>query len=71
MENKIHIGEIIKAVLKKERRSAQWLSEQLHCNRSNIYKICKRTSIDTELLQRIGRTLQVDFFVYYSGKENC
>ena len=70
MEKKIHIGEMIRAAMKNEGRSTQWLAEQLHCNRSNIYKIYKRTSINTELLQHIERILQVDLFVYYSKKRN-
>lgn len=35
-------------------------------DRQVIYNIFKRESIDTELLQNIGRVLNYDFFAHYS-----
>lgn len=61
----VHIGEIIKKEVKRQGRSIKWLSEKLCCDRSNIYNIYKRQSIDTSLLKRISDILGVDFFEYY------
>lgn len=35
---------------------------QLNCDRTNIYSIFRRPTIDTELLARISRVLEHDFF---------
>ena len=64
----IHIGQAIEHVLREQGRSASWLAKQLHCDRTNIYKIFKRASIDTVLLQRISAALDVDFFRLYVKK---
>lgn len=61
----IHIGEIIEHVFYEQGRSPSWLAEQLHCDRTNVYNIFKRESIDTALLVRISNILQHDFFRYY------
>ncbi|MCQ2252794.1 MAG: XRE family transcriptional regulator [Bacteroidales bacterium] len=61
----IHIGKIIKEEVKRQGRSVKWLSEKLYCDRSNIYDIFKRQSIDTSLLKRFSEILGIDFFEYY------
>lgn len=61
----IHIGKIIKEEVKRQGRSVKWLSEKLYCDRSNIYDIFKRRSIDTSLLKRLSELLGIDFFDYY------
>ena len=48
-------------MLSKE-KSARWLAEQIPCERTNIYKIFRRGSIDTKLLKRISVILEHDFF---------
>ncbi|MCF0191794.1 MAG: XRE family transcriptional regulator [Marinilabiliaceae bacterium] len=62
----IHIGQEIEACLHKQERSVAWLARQLNCDRTNIYKIFKKESIDTLLLQRISKVLNYDFFALYS-----
>jgi hypothetical protein len=64
---KIHIGKLIQAKMEEEGRSVTWLSEQLHCDRSNIYKIYRKATIDTDLLSLISESLNFDFFQYYSS----
>ncbi len=59
---KIHIDHAIEHVIREQGRSPSWLARQLHCDRTNIYKIFKRESIDTALLQRISDVLDFDFF---------
>lgn len=60
------IGHTIKTELEKQGRGPTWLAQRLYCNRSNIYKIYTKRSIDTELLGRISIILQKDFFSLYS-----
>jgi plasmid maintenance system antidote protein VapI len=64
---KVHIGKLIREEMKKERRSATWLAEQLHCDRSNVYRICRKSTVDTDLLFHISHALHFDFFRYYSA----
>lgn len=63
--NMAHIGRIIEKVFHDQGRSASWFAEQLHCDRTNVYSIFKRESIDTALLVRISNILQHNFFQYY------
>ena len=58
----IHIGQLIKDELERQERSVSWFARKL---RSNIYKIFKRSTIDTELLMRISVVLNHDFFSDY------
>lgn len=57
-----HIGREIRRVLLEQRRSPSWLARQLYCDRTNVYKIFGKSSIDTLLLGRISRVLEYDFF---------
>jgi len=65
-QEEIHIGCLIKNKLKQEGRSASWLAKKIHCNRTNVYKIFEKPSIDTVLLQRIASALKTDLFIYLS-----
>ena len=65
-KHELHIGNMIRQELRLQRRSVVWLAEQLHCNRSNAYKILERKDLDTDLLRRISRALQCDFFLRIS-----
>lgn len=60
----LHIGNEIKRVMKEQGRSVTWLSHQLYCDRTNIYKIFSKSSIDTTLLLRISIALNHNFFNY-------
>lgn len=64
----IPIGKFIKEELKKQERSISWFAKKLNCNRSNVYKIFERTTIDTELLVRISRILNRNFFTLYTNE---
>lgn len=68
---KIHIGELIKTELQRQERSASWLANKINCNRTNIYKIFLRQSIDTELLFIISNALNHNFFKYYTINLPC
>ena len=61
----IHIGNLIEKEFRRQERSVSWLAKKLFCERTNIYDIFKRQSIDTEMLLRISEDLQHDFFQDY------
>ena len=65
--NKLHIGSLIKAELERQERTVSWFARKLCCDRSNVYKLIKRSTIDTELLVRVSQILQYDFFEHYKN----
>ena len=62
----IHIGSIIKKRFDEQGVSVSWFARELCCDRTNIYSIFKRESIDTALLEKISIILDYDFFKHYS-----
>jgi hypothetical protein len=56
------IGERIKKVLFAQNHTAKWLSEQIPCERTNVYDIFKRTDINVNLLKQLCVILNHDFF---------
>ena len=62
----VNIGEIIKEELHKQERSVAWFARKLYCDRSNVYDIFRRKSIDTDLLLRISIILNRNFFKLYN-----
>ena len=61
------IGTLIKEELARQERSVSWFARKLSCDRSNIYRLFQKHSIDTALLARISVILQRDFFKELSG----
>ena len=70
MEHQVHIGKLIEQVMKSQGRSPSWLAKQINCERTNIYSIYKRESIDCKLLARISNCLGVNFFEYLMESQN-
>lgn len=62
MANNTHIGELIKQKFEKRGCTVSWFAQKLSCDRSNIYDIFKRESIDTKRLYKISETLEFNFF---------
>lgn len=62
----IHIGSIIKGKFEELGLPVSWFAKELCCDRTNVYSIFKRESIDTSLLVKISLILNHDFFLYYS-----
>lgn len=62
----IFIGKLIEEELRSQRKSVVWLSSILGCNRTNVYKIFNRRSIDSDLLLRISVALNRNFFTPYN-----
>ena len=61
-----HIGHLIEEEIRRQERTVSWFARKLCCDRTNIYKIFRRPTIDTEQLLRISQILHHDFFQYYS-----
>ena len=69
MDNQtIHLGNMIKRELKAQGRSVAWLARTIHKERSSIYKLFERNSLDVELLIRISIVMDHDFFLDISKK---
>ena len=70
----IFIGEEIKKVVKERNVTVSWLSRELGCHRTNIYRIFATASVDTDILLRLSIILKYDFFSLYSDvltQKNC
>ncbi len=61
----ILIGKMIETELHRQERSVTWFANKLYCERTNVYSIFKRESIDTALLLRISIVLRHNFFIHY------
>ena len=66
MKEPTHIGELIKAELRKQGRSNVWLAAQLSCNVRTVAKIFHKQAIDTQQLMCISEALNHDFFQIFS-----
>lgn len=62
------IGELIRQKLSEQKHTVVWLSQQLSCSRTNVYKIFEKDHLDTRLLMRICRILDYDFFKVLSER---
>lgn len=66
----IHIGRLIEEELRRQGRSVSWFAERLYCDRTNVYSIFKRKSLDTDLLLRISQILNYNFFNFFLSEFN-
>lgn len=62
----IDIGEIIKEEFEKSGLSATQFARMINKERSIVYHLFKRRSIDTDLLYKICSVLRIDLFRLYS-----
>lgn len=62
------IGVLIKQELEKQERSISWLARKLSCDRTKVYRILQKHSIDTYDLARISILLSHDFFADLSNE---
>lgn len=56
------IGQLIKEELARQERTVSWFARKLHLDRSNVYRLFQKNSVDTDLLGRISLILDRDFF---------
>ena len=64
----IHIGSLIEQELRRQDRSVTWFARELSCDRTNVYKVFKKKSIDTRTLAKISVILQHNFFLDYADE---
>lgn len=57
----LHIGNMIRAELKAQGRTITWFAKAIHTDRTNVYKILSKETIDLQLLIRISKLLHRDF----------
>lgn len=57
----IHVGKMIHDELKRQGRTVNWFAGQIYCEKSNIYKLFNRKSIDLEQLMKISEVLGHNF----------
>ncbi len=65
----IHIGKKIKEELYKQGVSVTAFAKKINRSRNVVYDIFERESIDTDLLNKISRILNCDFFSLYSSQK--
>ena len=58
----LHIGHLIKSVFDESGMTISELARRLHYERTNIYTIFKRRTIDVELLVKLSEALNHNFF---------
>lgn len=58
----IHVGSLVKLELRKQGYSVTWLARQLHKERSGVYKMLSRKSLDISTLMMVSVVLNHDFF---------
>ena len=58
----MHIGIKIFEEVKRQGKTTVWLAKELSCDRTNVYRIYEKSSIDLSLLMRISNILKFNFF---------
>lgn len=56
------LGELIKEELVQQERPITWFANKLCMDRSNVYRLFLKNSLDTDLLMRISKILHKNFF---------
>lgn len=64
----LHIGSIIESVIRSQGRSISWIAKELCYERTNLYNILHRESVDTQLLLKLSIILDFDFFKCFSDQ---
>lgn len=61
----IVVGSIIKDMLEQKGMSKVMFAKRIHTSNQNVHSIFKRSNFDTDLLTKISKVLDHDFFQYY------
>jgi plasmid maintenance system antidote protein VapI len=65
----IDIGTIILQKLEEKERNVTWLAKKIGCNESNLRKTLNNSRfVYYDLVYKISKALEVDFFAYGSQK---
>ncbi len=62
----MHIGNTIFEEVKRQGKTTVWLAKELSCNRTKVYRIYEKSSIDISLLMRISLILNFNFFELFA-----
>ena len=62
VESDFHLGRLIRQELDRQKLPVTWLADRINCDRTNCYCIFDRQYIDIDLLKRISRALNHNFF---------
>lgn len=65
----IHIGKKIKEEIYQQGVSVTAFAKKINRSRNVVYNIFERESIDTDLLNKISKALNCDFFSLYSSQK--
>lgn len=65
----IHIGKIIKLLVKKRGMSVTAFADKINYSRRNVYEIFEKGTIDTGLLIKIGKVLEENLFFNFISEE--
>ncbi|MBQ8959341.1 MAG: helix-turn-helix transcriptional regulator [Bacteroidales bacterium] len=57
----VHIGHLIKSVFDESGMTVSELARKLHCERTNVYTISRRRTVDVELLAMLSEILNYNF----------
>lgn len=57
----VHIGQLVKSVFDESGMTVSELARKLHCERTNVYTIFRRRTIDVELLAKLSKALNYNF----------
>lgn len=57
----VHVGNLIHDELEQQGRTVVWFAKQIYCEKSNVYKMFKRKSIDLFQLMHISEVLDHNF----------
>lgn len=61
VNDNVHIGQLVKSVFEESGMSVSELARQLRCERTNVYTIFKRRTVDVELLAMLSEILNHNF----------
>ena len=64
----MHIGHRIRDVVHEQGHTSVWLARELGCDRTNIYRIYDKQSLDSSVLLRICRILRHNFLAELAGE---
>lgn len=64
--NVVHIGEQVRKIARERGFTTARLAREVNTSRQNMQSIYKRTGIDTEMLLKISKALNYDFFRWLS-----
>jgi hypothetical protein len=65
----VHIGEKIRQRTKQLRIGPTELGRLINTSKQNVNGIFKRRSIDSDLLKKLSKALEYDFFQYYLSED--